>query len=134
MTDRLVRAWLTAIGEQTVPPFVVELVLANGSRYFLHSVPVVDEQSGSAALRIWDFRALSEADIEALKRRLNEMGTRGGELPRAEELHPNLDWAILRITLDQIAYCIEWHDRFWPEDQRPPTGFRPNDGRARRRR
>jgi hypothetical protein len=126
MTDRLARAWLAAIGEQTVPPFVVELVLINGSRYFLHSVPVVDEESGSAALRIWDFRAFSEEDIETLKNRLNELGTRGGQLPRAEELHPKLDWAILRINLDLIAYCIEWHDRIWPEEKRPPVGFRPS--------
>lgn len=119
MTDRLVRAWLVAIGNQIVPPFAVELVLTDGTRYFLHSVPLADEQSGSAALRIWDFRAFSEEDFDALKRRLNEMGTRGGRWPRAEEIHLKLDWAILRINLDQIAYCIEWHDRLWPEEQRP---------------
>ena len=36
---------------------------------------------------------------------------------------PLLDWANLRIRLADIMYCIEWHNRWWPEEERQKLGF-----------
>jgi hypothetical protein len=117
-----VRDWIPLI-LGIVPPFCLELVLIDGRRHFLHSVLLIDEETSSVVIRIWDLRALTDGDIEGLKRRLNEIGSRD-MLVDATTVHPKLDWANLRARLDQISYCIEWHDRLWPEEQRPRIGFR----------
>jgi hypothetical protein len=105
--------WLWGIDDQeTVPPFCVEVVLRDGTHYWLHSVVAKDDLSKSLALRVWDLRAFGESEIEDLKSRLNEMQRRG-EL--RGEIHPKLDYGNLRVHLMDIWYCMEWHDRLWPE-------------------
>jgi hypothetical protein len=43
-------------------------------------------------------------------------------------VHPKLDWANLHLHFEDIAYCVEWHDRLWPEGARPKMGF-ADDGK-----
>jgi hypothetical protein len=108
---------------EVIPPLVFELFLRDGSRHFIHSVIMKDEESDSVVIRIWDLRAMNESDVEDLKSALNKPGSwnrLGGE---GHELHEKLDWANLRIGLSEILYCIEWHNRWWPDDERKRIGF-----------
>lgn len=116
-----VQDWLWNI-EGIVPPLCVELVLKDESSYHLHSVLEKDDETRTAVVRIWDFRAFGDGDFEGLKERLNRVGDRS-ELATAENVHPKLDWANVYLHLDDIAYCIEWHDRLWPMEERPRMGF-----------
>lgn len=114
--------WIWQIRD-IVPPFCVEIVLSDGSRYFLRSVSGKDDQTKSLVIRIWDFRAFSIQEIEDLKKRINQIKSRS-ELSNEQEIHPKLDWANLHLkNINQIAYCVEWHDRIWPEENRPKIGF-----------
>jgi hypothetical protein len=116
--------WLKIVGG-IIPPFCVEIVLRDGSHYFLHSVDkdLIDKKTNSVVLRIWDFREFDEKDYEVLRSKLNTVQSRS-ELSEAQSIHPKLDWANLRIHFNEIAYCVEWHDRMWPEDERPQIGFK----------
>lgn len=113
--------WILQIGD-LVPPFCVEIVLKDGSRYFLHSISGKDDDTKSLVIRIWDLRAFSSQEIDVLKDKLNQLKSRN-DLSNEQMIHPKLDWANLRLNISQIAYCIEWHDRLWPEDNRPKIGF-----------
>jgi len=119
MSD-MITGWLQQV-QGTVPPLVVEIVLRDGTHHFLHHFGIDDPQSKTMVLGIWDFRALSENGVDQLKERLNQLPA-GSEPGDIEAL--NLDWANLRVPYDEIAYCIEWHDRYWPEERRPKLGFR----------
>jgi hypothetical protein len=114
--------WLKIIGDSIIPPYCVEIILFDNSNHYLHSVNMVNSANDSAVLRIWDLRAFNETDIEELKKNLNEIKDRN-ELAQEQKIHPKLDWANLRVNLNDVKYCIEWHDRLWPEDQRPKMGF-----------
>lgn len=46
--------------------------------------------------------------------RLNKIVARH-EFDPPQTLHPELDLGLLRIDTDDIWYCIDWHDRMWPE-------------------
>jgi hypothetical protein len=101
--------------DDLIPPFCVEVVLRDGARYSLHSVLEFDDQTRSICFRIWDLRALSQADVSALKQKLNDIRERK-ELAPAERLHPKLDWANGHAHYDDVSYCVEWHDRIWPKE------------------
>jgi hypothetical protein len=113
--------WIWGITD-LLPPFCVEIVLNDGTRYYLHSISGKDEETKSIVIRIWDLRAFSSQEIDKLKDKLNQIKNRK-ELENEQKIHPKLDWANLRVYISQIAYCIEWHDRLWPEDNRPKIGF-----------
>ena len=117
-----VNSWLWRIGG-IVPPFCVEVVLRDTTRYYLHSVLEYEEDSNTGVIRIWDLRAFADDELENLKERLNHIMDRS-ELGRAEGVHQKLDWANVYLHTDDVAYCIEWHDRLWPQDERPQIGFR----------
>lgn len=121
-----VQDWLWRIKE-VVPPFCVELVFRDHTRYWLHSTLEREETTATGVLRIWDLRALDDSDVEALKARMNELTDRKA-FQRPEDLHPKLDWANVYLHLADIAYCIEWHDRLWPEEARPRVGFSVDRG------
>jgi hypothetical protein len=107
--------WLKMLrGAGLTPPFCVELALKDGAHYNLHSVLSYDDDTRTMVIRIWDLRALDVDDVQALKLRLNEVGARA-ELASAGALNPRLDWANVRVHYDDISYCIEWHDRIWPD-------------------
>ena len=108
--------WLKAMCQgELIPPFCVEIVLKDGARYNLHSIVESDDETRSMCARIWDLRAFHPHEILELKQKLNQINKRS-ELGQAIALHPKLDWANLHLHYDDISYCVEWHDRIWPED------------------
>jgi hypothetical protein len=109
-----------------IPPFCVEIVLRDGRSYYLHSVIEFEKETQTLVARIWDLRAFTPKEIDELKLRVNEIRDRK-DLSPAEAVHPKLDWANLRLHFDDVTYCVEWHDRLWPEDARPKMGFRRVD-------
>ena len=115
--------WVWLINdEELIPPFCVEVILTNGDRYFLHSIIAKDDETKSMVVRIWDLRAFEEEDIKQLKDTLNTTRDRSA-LADAKKIHPKLDWANVRMNLNNIDYCVEWNDRLWPEEKRPQVGF-----------
>jgi hypothetical protein len=114
-----VLGWLKLMCQgELIPPFCVEIVLRDGTRYYLHSILALEDETHTLCARIWDLRAFDPSDISELKQSLNRVRDRSALAP-AEALHPKLDWANLHLHYDDIAYCIEWHDRIWPG---PKTG------------
>ena len=115
--------WLRHLPENEVlPPFCVELVMKDGRTFYVHSGGLDDETSNDLTLRVWDIRAFGGKDLEELRANLNLIKDRKG-LANAEKVHPKLDWAVLRAHLDDVQYCVEWHDRLWPQEERPQLGF-----------
>ena len=110
-----VLGWLKAMCQgEIIPPFCVEIVLKDGTRYNLHSIIDFDDETRTFCARIWDLRAFRPADIIELRNKLNQIHVRS-ELAPAESVHPKLDWANVHLHHDDVAYCVEWHDRVWPE-------------------
>ena len=106
--------WFWELGETPIPPLCLEIVLRDSSRYFMQSVILKDEESKSMVVRIWDMRAFTEVDVEELKQKMNDRIITGKKPADVE--HPKLDVANLRMHLDDLWYCVEWHNRFWPEE------------------
>ena len=118
-----VLGWLEVMCDGgVIPPFCVELVLRDGSHHSLHSVVAFERDTRTLCARIWDTRAFGPKEVEELKQRLNSVHDRS-ELGHAEAVHPKLDWANIHLRFEDISYCIEWHDRLWPEDAKPRIGF-----------
>jgi len=119
-----VLGWLKLMcqGGPPIPPLCVEIVLRDNRMYYLHSIVAVEEETRTLCARIWDLRAFQPKEIDQLKVKLNEVRDRK-DLSPAESVHPKLDWANLHLHFDDIAYCVEWHDRLWPEETRPKMGF-----------
>ncbi|MEK6221260.1 MAG: hypothetical protein N2D54_03335 [Chloroflexota bacterium] len=116
--------WQLADMQGVIPPFCVELTLIDGTRVFLHSVPEKNDKTESLILRFWDFRALDEEDIQELKTNLSDSCTmKDQENPK--DIHPGLDWADLRLHIQNISYAIEWNDSLWPREERPQFGLIP---------
>lgn len=114
--------WQLSDMKGIIPPFCIELSLMDGSRYYLHSVPVRDPKTLSLVLRVWDFRAFSSDEIEQFKQKLNISCSRDEDYTE-KDYHPKLDYADLRLHLQNINYAIEWNDKVWPREQRPKMGF-----------
>lgn len=110
--------WLVGI-DGVVPPNCVEVVLADGSRYALHSMAHHDKRTGAALIRIWDFRALSDDDMDNLREKVQTL-TDAASLAQPTTLHPQLSWAVVRMRLDDVAHCVESYVPLWPERQEPP--------------
>lgn len=105
--------WLVSI-DGVVPPFCVEIVLTDGSRYSLHSVTAHDDQLGAGIVRIWDFRGLSDEDLDGLKEQILALDDPAA-LQQPDALHPKLAWAAVRLRLTDVAHCVESHAPLWPE-------------------
>lgn len=118
--------WVWQMGsmEGVIPPFCIEVMLNDGSNYYLHSIPQRDEKTLSLVMRVWDFRAFTPDDIDELKQNLNELRSRG-DLENYQDVHPKLDWADVRLPLANVNYAIEWNDRNWPREERPKFGLIP---------
>lgn len=115
--------WIRMLDEgEVVPPFCIELVLKSGEHFFVHSGGFDEEESNDLTLKVWDMRAFGPNELDALRLKLNEVRDRS-ELSHPEKIHPKLDWAILRAHLSDVMYCVEWHDRLWPQEDRAPLGF-----------
>ena len=111
------------IQDRVFPPFRIEVGLQNGKAFSLQSLSEFLEPSGIVMLRIWDFRAMSDDDIELLRRNLNQ----DIDDRRPNEWHPKLDWGALYVPRQESVYCVAWHNRDWPEadvQTRNSIGFR----------
>jgi len=106
-----------------IPPFVLELVLRDSRVFFVRYVIAVDENSKTLGIRTWDLRALDDDDIKHLKENIAIVD----DYSSPTDLHPKLDQSNLRIPLDAIWYCVEHHNRFWPESVRSQVGFAIDD-------
>lgn len=117
--DDPLMAWLAGI-DSVVPPFCVEVVLTDGSRYSLHSITTHDEHSSAAVIRIWDFRGLSDEELDGLRDQIMAL-TDASPLQQPTSLHPRLAWAVVRLRLGDVAHCVESYAPLWPErKERPP--------------
>jgi hypothetical protein len=108
-----VLAYLKMAMNQTIPPMVLELILRSGRSFYIKNVFPVDENVGLVPIRVWDVRALNQADLDTVLRRLNSVKSRD-ELDNVERLHPKLDQGNLWVLVSEIEAIMEWHDRFWP--------------------
>jgi hypothetical protein len=108
-------AFLRSISARSgvIPPFALELVLVDGMYYYVHSIEDAVEDSISISVRIWDTRRLDEGDLAQLRQKTAELDD-PSRLVDPKSLHPDLDWGVLRIDIDQISYCVEWHHMLWP--------------------
>ena len=123
-----VREYLRRTQGQTIPPLVLELILRSGKSFYIKSVFPVDDKAEMVPLRVWDVRALTQADLDTVLRRLSAVVSRE-ELENIEKLHPKLDQGNLWVLLSEIEAIVEWHSDLWPGVDRPEArqvvvGFR----------
>lgn len=123
-----VREYLRRTQDQTIPPLVLELILRSGKSFYIKSVFPVDDKAEMVPLRVWDVRALTQADLDTVLRRLSAVVSRE-ELENIERLHPKLDQGNLWVLLSEIEAIVEWHSDLWPGVDRPEArqvvvGFR----------
>jgi hypothetical protein len=113
-----VREYLSRAKDQTVPPLVLELFLRSGKSFYIKNVFAYDEKAEIVPLRVWDLRALAQADLDTVLRRLSAVQSRD-ELENIERLHPKLDEGNLWVLVSEIEAIVEWHSALWPEIDRP---------------
>jgi hypothetical protein len=113
-----VREYLSRAKNQTVPPMVLEIILRSGKSFYIKSVFAYDEQAEIVPLRVWDLRALAQADLDTVLRRLSAVQSRD-ELENIQRLHPKLDEGNLWVLVSEIEAIVEWHSALWPEVDRP---------------
>jgi hypothetical protein len=126
--DPLIR-WLTSI-EGIVPPFCLEMVLTDGSRYSLHSITSHDEDTGAAVVRIWDYRGLSDEEVDGVRDQVMALED-GTPLLDPANLHPRLAWAAVRMRMADVAHCVESYAPLWPERRQQPRSPQPGIGFGR---
>jgi len=100
-----------------IPPFALELVLVDGMVYYVHSVENASEDSVSISVKVWDTRHLADGELDRLRETVNSLED-PSMLSDPKLVHPGLDWGVLRLDIDQISYCVEWHHRLWPVEGR----------------
>jgi hypothetical protein len=110
--------YLNRAKNQTVPPLVLELILRSGKSFYIKNVFAYDEQAEIVPLRVWDLRALAQADLDTVLRRLSAVQSRD-ELENIERLHPKLDEGNLWVLVSEIEAIVEWHSDLWPAIDRP---------------
>jgi hypothetical protein len=123
-----VREYLERATNQTIPPLVLELILRSGKSFYVKNVYPVEEKADMVPVRVWDLRALNQADLDMVLRRLGAVESRD-ELENIERLHPKLDQGNLWVLLSEIEAVVEWHSSLWPGVDRPESrqvvvGFR----------
>jgi hypothetical protein len=123
-----VREYLDRAKGQTIPPLVFELILRSGKSFYIKNVFTIDQKAEMVPLCVWDLRALTQADLDTVLRRLAAVQSRD-ELENIERLHPKLDQGNLWVLLSEIEAIVEWHSDLWPGVDRPEArqvvvGFR----------
>lgn len=108
-----VTEYLMRTKDQTIPPLTLELILRSGKSFYLKRVFPVEENAEMVPLCVWDMRALAQADLDTVLRRLSAVGSRE-ELENIERLHPKLDQGNLWVRLSEIEALVEWHSDLWP--------------------
>ena len=114
-----VYSWIWQLGnvEVITPPFCVQVNLTDGTSFYLHSIQSQDDATKSLVMRVWDLRSFTPEDIGDLKKKLSEEENRK-KLETPEEIHPKLDWADVRLHLQNINYAVEWNDHLFPREER----------------
>jgi len=112
------KGWFWDLDETPIPPLCLELVLRDQSRYWVQSVTLKDDTTKTMVVRIWDLRAIA---TDSLIAKMNEQIRAGKSLSNLD--CPELDVGNLRIHIDDVWYCIEWHNRYWPEEFKNKIGF-----------
>jgi hypothetical protein len=97
---------------------VLELILRSGRSFYIKNVFAYDEKAEIVPLRVWDLRALAQADLDTVLRRLSAVRSRD-QLENIERLHPKLDEGNLWVLVSEIEAIVEWHSALWPEVDRP---------------
>ena len=131
MVDRFdhVTDWIKLLDcSMDLPPMCLELFLRNGQSYYVRAVVAKDDESESVVIRIWDTRLLGKEDMDEMMSRLNKLKQESDHTLEPDKIHPKLDQANLRVHLADIAYCVEWHDRFWPQKAKEAFGFGRRSG------
>ena len=113
-----VKEYLTRVKDQTVPPLMLELILRSGRSFYLKRVFALDDGAEVVPLCVWDVRALTQADLDTVLRRLGAVESRE-ELENIERLHPKLDQGNLWVLVSEIEAIVEWHGDLWPGVERP---------------
>ena len=118
-------AFLRSLGARRgiIPPFALELVLTDGMYYYVHSIGEAAEDSISLSIRIWDTRRFDDKELDRLRKKVAGLDE-PSSLASPKSIHPELDWGVLRIDIDQISYCVEWHHPLWPSGGGKSTGTR----------
>ena len=112
--------------KSVVPQFLLEIVLRDGSRFFMHSLALFDEDDDLVIVRVWDFRTIGTEELVKLKLSMNETWSKDA-YKHHEKIHPQLDWGILSFAKQDLVAVLEWADRYWPvemQTQRLKLGFR----------
>ena len=108
-----VREYLSRAKDQTVPPLVLELILRSGKSFYIKNVFAFDKQAEMVALRVWDVRALAQADLDTVLRRLSAVQSRD-ELENIERLHPKLVTAEYRIAKRPAGHVlVDYNQNAW---------------------
>ena len=101
-----------------LPPYLLEIVMRDGSSFYVHSGNSRDDQSESVVVNVWDLRAVSDSDEAEIKNSLDTPGT--WNKVRAKQpwdLHKSLSVGRLRCKLDDVLYVVEWWSRVWSWEQ-----------------
>ena len=113
------------------PPYFLEIVMKDGKSFYVHSGNSRNEESQSVVVNIYDFRAMSNDDVQDLLKTLEKLTAIPKKL---SELHPRLSYGLLRCKLDDILYVVQWErNRTWdieqqfPEKSRRKMGLIPPD-------
>jgi hypothetical protein len=111
--------WIWQLGKISgiTPPFCLQINLFDGSKFYFHSIQAQEEQTQSLVMRVWDLRSFTPEEIESLKEKLKVVENRS-KLENPREIHPKLDWADVRLHLQNINYAIEWNDHLFPREER----------------
>jgi len=114
--------WLKSCKDEIVPPLCVEIFLADGRNFYLHSVISWEDDDSTVVLRVWDLRELEAADYKDLKIAMDKVQDRN-DYSNAKAIYAKLDCGNLRVPKDYISYVVEWHDKLW---EKSGLGFKPN--------
>ena len=113
-----VREYLSRAAKQTVPPLVLEMILRSGKSFYIKNVFAFEPAAEMVPLRVWDVRALAQADLDTVLRRLSAVHSRD-ELENIQRLHPKLDEGNLWVLVSEIEAIVEWHSVLWPAIDSP---------------
>ncbi len=121
---------LSEMTGKPLPPYLLEIVMKDGRRFYVHSGNGRDEESKSVVINIWDLRLVDESAEIEIKKLLNEpRNWIEADANQPWELHPSLSIGRLRCALDDILYVVEWWTRSWniekffPIEKRSQLGF-----------
>jgi hypothetical protein len=109
--------YLSRAKDQTVPPLLLEVILRSGKSFYIKNVFAFEPSGEIVPLRVWDLRALAQADLDTVLRRLSAVHSRD-ELENIERLHPKLGEGNLWVLVSEIEAIVEWHSALWPEVDR----------------